>query len=132
MALLVPNVGEERCLRAILNHTSPQDLILKLYVSNTTPAESDVAATYSEASGFGYVSKPVAGPSWTVTPGDPTVGTYAQQSWTFTGALGSVYGYFFVQATSGILMWAERFTDGPYAISNNGDQILLTPRLELS
>ena len=86
MALLVPNVGEERALKAILNHTAPQDLTLKLYTSNTTPAESDVAATFTEASGFGYVSKSLSGPSWTVTAGDPTVATFAQQTWVFSGA----------------------------------------------
>jgi len=132
VALLVPNVGEDRCLKAILNHTPPQDLVIKLYTSNTTPAEGDIASTYAEASGFGYVSKTLAGSSWTVTPGDPTAATFAQQTWTFTGALGQVFGYHVVQTTSGILMWAERFTDGPYAINNNGDQILITPRIELS
>ena len=132
MALLVPNVGEERCLKAILNHTAPQDLTLKLYTSNTTPAESDVAGTFTEASGFGYAAKSLTGASWTVTPGDPTVATYAEQTWTFTGALGNVYGYFIVQSVSGVLMWAERFTDGPYNVQNNGDQIRITPRIELS
>lgn len=132
MALLVPNVGEERALKAILNHTAPQDLTLKLYTSNTTPAESDTAGTYTEAAGFGYVAKTLTGASWTVTAGDPTVATYAQQTWVFSGALGNVYGYFVVQSSSGILMWAERFTDGPYNVQNNGDEIRITPRIELS
>jgi hypothetical protein len=44
----------------------------------------------------------------------------------------NVYGYFVVQTTSGILLWAERFSDGPYPIANNGDQIKVTPRFELA
>ena len=44
MALLVPNIGELESLRYLLNatHEIPRNLILKLYTSNTTPAEGDV------------------------------------------------------------------------------------------
>ena len=51
MALLVPNIGELESLRYLIannNHTpsladqSPRNLVLKLFVSNTTPAEGDV------------------------------------------------------------------------------------------
>jgi hypothetical protein len=132
MALLVPDVGEERCLKAILNHTAPQDLVICLYISNSTPTESDVTGTYTEASSFGYVNKTLTGASWSVTPGAPTVATYAQQSWVFTGNLGLVYGYFVKQLSSGILMWSERFTDGPYNVVNNGDEIRVSPRIEIS
>lgn len=44
MALLVPNIGELESLRYLLNstHHIPRNLILKLFTSNTTPAEGDV------------------------------------------------------------------------------------------
>ena len=51
MALLVPNIGEIESLRyliaqnnfvADLEDTSPRNLVLKLFTSNTTPAEGDV------------------------------------------------------------------------------------------
>lgn len=44
MALLVPNIGEVDSLRSLLNatHNIPRNLVLKLFTSNTTPAESDV------------------------------------------------------------------------------------------
>ena len=28
-------------------------------------------------------------------------------------------------------MWGERFTDGPYPITNNGDVIKVTPKLQV-
>ena len=70
MALLVPNIGEVESLRYLLNstHNIPRNLILKLFTSNTTPAESDVPSasayyepyadgntnTYGTASNTGY------------------------------------------------------------------------------
>ena len=132
MTLLVPNVGEGRMLKAILNHTAPENLVLKLYTSNTTPAETDTDSTYTEATGNGYSNVSLTGSSWSITEGAPSFGQYAQQTFTFTGALGNVYGLYLTQTTSGILMWAERFSDGPYNIANNGDQIKITPYIELA
>ena len=44
MALLVTDQGEIDSLRTLLNatHQIPRNLVLKLYTSDTTPAESDV------------------------------------------------------------------------------------------
>jgi hypothetical protein len=131
MALLVPNQGEQIALEALVGKTAGQNLILRLYTSNTTPAETDTEATYTEASGNGYAAITLTAASWTVTPGAPTEAAYAEQTFTFTGALGNVYGYYFTQVTSGKLVWAERFTGAPFNIANNGDQIKITPRITL-
>ena len=52
MALLVPNIGEVESLRYLLNatHQIPRNLVLKLFTSNTDPAEGDVpsATAYYE------------------------------------------------------------------------------------
>lgn len=127
MALLFPDTGENLALEMIVNKTAAQNLVLKLYTSNTTPGESDTAGTYTEATGNGYSSITLTGASW----GAAAAGSiaYAQQTFTFTGALGNVYGYFCTQAASGTLVYAERFTDGPYNIANNGDQIKITPTI---
>lgn len=133
MALLVPNAGEEDALQAILNHTAATDCILRLFQSNTTPAETDVTATYTEATFTGYASATLTGASWTITPGAPSDGTYAQQTFTSSAdqASQSIYGYFVTRTTTGIIAWAERFTDGPYNIANNGDNIKITPTITL-
>ena len=130
MAGLVPNAGEELALKNFLNHTAAQDQTLKLFVNNVTPAEGDTAGSYTEMSTQGYASKALTGTSWVVTPGAPSSAAYAQQTWTFDGTGGAtvVYGYYVVQAVSGVLMFAERFATPP-TIANNGDQIKLTPTI---
>ncbi len=130
MAGIVGNAGEVLALKNFLNHTAPQDQVLKLFANDVTPAEGDTAASYTEMSTQGYASKSLTGTSWTVTPGAPSSASYAQQTWTFDGTGGAtvVYGYFVVQAVSGVLMFAERFASPP-TIANNGDQIKLTPTI---
>lgn len=128
MSLVVPNAAEDLMLQNILNKTAPQDQRLKLYTNNITPAETDTEATFTEAAGSGYADVALTGASWTITPGNPTSAAAAQQIFTFTGALGNVYGYLVVQQTSGKILWSERFTNGPYNIQNNGDQIKVTPQ----
>lgn len=132
MTLVVPNAAEDVMLQNILNKTAPQDWKLQLYTNNKTPAAGDTEADYTEASGFGYAAITLSGASWTITPGAPSSASYAQQTFTFTGALGNVYGYYIVQATSGKILCAERFSNGPYNVQNSGDEIKITPVFTLA
>lgn len=133
MALLVPDVGEVLALQNFLNHTAPQNQTLKLFASNTTPAEGDTAATYTAATGGGYADKTLTGTSWVIgTTAGTTSAAYAQQTFTFTGALTTnpaIYGYFVVQGTSGILMWAERAA-ATFTPATAGDEYRVTPTIE--
>jgi hypothetical protein len=130
MALVVVDNGESVALQLLVNKiTTPENLKLKLYTNNITPGETDVAGTYTEASGNGYALITLTGASWSVSGTAPTSIGYAQQTFTFTGALGNVYGYFLVRASTGDLILAERFSDGPYNIQNNGDTIKITPTI---
>lgn len=129
MALLVPNAGETDALSFFVAKSNATNLILKLYTNNISPGETDVAGTYTEAAGNGYTALTMNGANWTVTAGAPSLAEYAQQTFTFTGALGLVYGYFMVRATSGTIAYGERFTDGPYNVTANGDQIKITPKI---
>lgn len=132
MALLVPNVGEAIILNYLTNKDAPEDLVMRLYTNNLTPAETDVVGDYTEVSGSGYAAKTPGSGDWTVTPGAPSNAALAQQTFAFNADLAEdVYGYYFVRATSGELVWSERFTDGPYAINNNGDEIRITPVMTL-
>lgn len=134
MTLVLPDQGESIALEALVGKTAGQNLILKLFKSNTTPAEADTEGTYTEADFTGYAAITLTAASWSVTGTNPTSIGYAQQ--TFTSSAGSqsqsVYGYYFVQVTSGKLVWAERFTDGPYVITNNGDTISVTAALTMT
>lgn len=131
MALLVPNTGEVIALSLLVNKTSPENLVYRLYATNVTPSETDTAATFTEATGGGYAAITLTGASWTVTGGAPTSAAYAQQTYTFTGALttnATIYGYFVTQATSGTLVLAEAFTTN-FTPASNGDTIKLTPQI---
>jgi hypothetical protein len=131
MALLVPNTGEVLALQNFLNNAAPQNQVLRLYTNNITPAEGDTAATYTEASGGGYSAKNLTGSSWTITSGAPSEASYARQDFVFTSVppTATMYGYFVTQATSGTLMWAERFPSAPFTIINANDEVRVTPRI---
>lgn len=133
MALLVPNNGEGDALSYFVNKSAPQNLVLKLYTNDKTPAEGDVAADYTEANFTGYAPVNMTGATWTITEGAPSEAAYPEQ--TFTSTAGSqnqnVYGYFLVRATSGRIAYAERFTTAPFNIANNGDQIKITAKITL-
>lgn len=130
--LTLPQNGEGDLLAYAVNKSAPQDLVLRLFTTNVTPGNTDTAATYTEAAGNGYAPITLTGANWTVTEGAPSEAAYPQQVFTFTGALGNVYGYYLTRATSGKIAWAERFSDGPYNIVNTGDQIKVTPKFTQS
>jgi hypothetical protein len=139
MALLVPDIGELESLRYLIaqnNHTaslseqSPRNLVLKLFTSNTTPAESDVpsVSAYYEPYGIGntnaygytpstgypacvnnrtdqsYTSQYgilLNGSRWQIAQvGGGTTATYPEQTFTFTGAAGSIFGYYVTRANN--------------------------------
>lgn len=131
MTLLVPNTGEDLALQYLVNKAAPQNLVLRLFKSNTTPAEGDTAGTYTEADFTGYAAITLTGASWTVTPGAPTLAAYAQQVFTSSAeqASQSIYGYYLTRLTGGELVYAERFSDGPYAVAHNGDAVKVTPQI---
>lgn len=127
--------GETMALKFLVNNSSSvENMVLKLFTNNHTPAASDAtnASDYTEASGFGYAAVTLTGASWTFSGSGPATAAYAQQTFTFTGALGNVYGYYMVGASSGNLYFAEKFTSGPFNIANNGDQIKITPQITAS
>lgn len=131
MTLVVVNNGESVALQYLVNKiTTTRDLVYRLFATNVTPAETDTAGSYTEAAGGGYASKTLTGASWTVSGTAPTQIAYAQQTWTFTGALTTnptVYGYYVTRATDADLILAEAFTS--FTPAANGDAILLTPQI---
>ena len=139
MSLILADVGADTILARFFNDTSPsggKNLTLKLFCNNVTPADTDTASTYTEVTNgdAGYSAITLTSGSWTVTVADdPSDAVYAQQTFTFTGALTSnatVYGYFVVDA-DGVLIWAEAFSSS-FTPANNGDTIKITPKFQLS
>jgi len=129
MALNVPHTGENLALEMIVNKTAAQNLLLKLFINNITPSDTDTAGTYTEATFPGYSAITLTGISWgTASGGTITYGS--QQTFTCSGtATDNVYGYYVVQASSGTLLYSERDASAPFAVRNSGDNIKLTPTI---
>jgi len=133
MALKVPAVGEDKLLAFTLGYATPGNQTLKLFVNNITPADADTAATYTEMSTLGYASKSLAKASWVIAQnGTKSEASYAAQTFTFTaGTAVTVYGYFVIDSTSGVLLWAELFDTGK-VVQFAGDQIIIVPKFTLT
>ena len=130
MALNFPDVGENLALEMIVNKTAPQNLQLRLYKSNTTPADGDTAASYTESTFTGYTSPGIALTGGTC--GAASGGSIANTLQTFTcSGAGSedCYGYYVTQVTSGTLLYSERGTGVPFTITTVGDNVKVTPTI---
>jgi hypothetical protein len=129
MALNVPDVGENIALEAFVNKTAPQNQTLKLFQNNITPSDTDTAGTYTEATFTGYAGISLTGAGWNAAAAG-TITYSAQQTFTSSGTVNnSIYGYYVVQSTSGILMWSERDASAPFVVANVGDAVKLTPSI---
>lgn len=134
MALVIPNAGEADAAAYYVNKSAPQNLVLRLYTNNYSPVSTSTTGSFTEAAGGGYAPIEINGADWTITPGAPTVVAAPQQTFACdgTGAVQLCYGYFMTRATSGVIAHAERFTNGPYSFTMDGDQIRISPRIEFS
>jgi hypothetical protein len=132
MAIVFTNSGELIALKNLLNNLPPETLELRLYSNNKVPAKTDVTGDYTQVTGFGYAAVTLDPNDFVYTPGDPSTAAFPQITFTFTGAAGSIYGYYVVQATSGQLMFANRFANAPITVINNGDEIRITLTLSLN
>lgn len=134
MAVAFTNEAETIALKNFLNILAPENIKIKLYSNNVTPGHTDVVGSYTEVSGGGYSDVTLTPGSWSVSAGDPSQAAYPQITFSFTGATdqGTVYGYYAVGASTGKLLWADRFPNAPINIANNGDQIRVTITISLN
>lgn len=137
MALTLFDIGADAILKRYFNSTTPaggNNLTIRLFTNNLTPLDTHTAASFTEAAGGGYSAITVTNGSWVVTVGnDPSDATYAQQTWTFTGALTTnptIYGYT-VEDADGVAIWGELFGT-PFTPANNGDTLDIDPKFEAS
>jgi hypothetical protein len=133
MALVMPNQGEVDMLQKQLNKIALENLNLDLFSNNITPAETDVASSYTVPTFTGYATKTLTGSAWTVTAGAPSSAAGAAQTFTCTagGTTQQIYGYRFTGTTTGNIWIAERFPDAPTPISNTNDSITISPNFTL-
>lgn len=135
MAGLFPDQGEVVLLDLIVNKGtySPEDLVLGLFKNDYTPVDGTTEGSLTEADFTGYATISLTGADWTLTPDAPSVALFDTMTFTSSAdqAIQYLYGYYLRQLTSGKLVCAERFTDGPYAIVNNLDYIEVTPKIQM-
>ncbi len=144
MALLAGNEGEILMLKRILGDqsigdTSGDSLMLRLFDNNYIPDEGDTWLSFSESDGGGYAAvgipgDTVGGSGWTYTigGGDTVYATYAQITFTYSSG-DTLYGYYVTTRDGATgdttVLWAERFTDGPYTIPISGGTIKISPKI---
>lgn len=126
MAIVAVDQAELQFLENIFNRTTPEDLTVHLYANDVTPAQTDTEAQYTEVTGGGYAEVDLVPALWVITGIEPTKGTYPQITWTFTAAVGTVYGYYVTGKTSGNLLWSERFSSAPINVQNADVKINVT------
>ena len=161
MALTVSDRADREILYRLLgtsasgNNTGAQGdtLILRLFKNARTLSKSDSRFYFISATGAGYAYIVMTPTSWTINtlnPGtqDTTMASYAQQTFTFTGA-DSIAGYWVttvkartsgtgtpaapvVSLSDSILIWAEKFSDGPYIVPAGGGTIKVQPKIIIS
>ena len=126
MAIQLTTTGINTMLSSFLGS---EGQILKLYSNDVDPEASTTVTQFTEFTGDGYSEKTLESTNWSVSAG---VATTTPQTWEFTGATGEVYGYYLVGASTGKLIAAEKFSNGPYTVAVSGDKITVSITLSLS
>lgn len=136
MALVTPNNSKITLAQYTLGYATPANQLLKLYTNNLTPAAAHVAADFTEMTtgqNSAYAAKTLSKAAWTVTFGGASASAVQPtQTWTFAaGTATTVYGYFIVDSSSGLLLWAEQFSVAK-VVQFAGDQIIIVPTITLT
>lgn len=133
MAGIANNGARATFLANILNQTAPSNMTLRIFQNNITPADTDTVALYTESTFTGYAGTALTAASWSITTAHPAVATYPQVTFTSSAnqTAQSEYGYYITNA-AGALMFAERFSDGPYSVSVLNQTIKVTPTVSLT
>ncbi|PQO33163.1 hypothetical protein C5Y96_09900 [Blastopirellula marina] len=135
MALVVPSSGENLILAWALTDATPENLTLKLFKNDITTIDGDtVAGDFTEADFTDYAAKTLTRDGWnsiTQDANNKSLATYSStQSWTCGTTGNTIYGYFIVGASSGTLVWAEKFATS--TVLSENVQLSVLPKFTLS
>lgn len=139
MSVMIPNAAKQVWMaRSLYNNAGSENLTLKLFTNNITPAETDVAGTYTEATFTGYAAVTLTSSQSAGTWAAPTVGsnlatsTYGTQAtYTITASTQTVYGLFAIFASSLTIAFSQAFPAGKLLSSGAvNDQLTVTPTLQ--
>lgn len=135
MALVTPDEGELELLDKMLKDALSVDegYTLKLYKNDYTPIQTSTGTDFTVADFTNYVDKTLTRTGWGAasTVSNKASATYGtQQSWTCGATGNTIYGYYILGASSGKVLWAERFSSARTLAS--GDVLNLTPSITLN
>lgn len=135
MPLVFANSGELLAIQWMLKATStPEDLTLKLYKNDYVPVATSSTSDFTEADFTSYSAKTLSRATWqspsTVSSKASIAYDTAPQTWTCGATGNTIFGYYVVGATSGTLIFAERF--GSSRTLGNGDSLNVQPLLTLN
>lgn len=137
MTLRVTDPGEEFLLDTIFAIGYTLNLFKNDVESGLTTAQKEalLVASFTVATFTGYAAINLTGGSWVTTQGAPSTATYAQQTFTCSGAgvAQTIYGYYVTRTTGGALVWYEYLNDAhsSASVSSVGDAIRVTPSFTL-
>lgn len=126
MSYVVPLASRQRLLLRLLD----EPWTMRLYQNGHEPAETDTSDDYVEAEFPGYRAAVITSGSWKF---DDANATSERQIFEVSiDMLEPVYiaGYYTTNS-DGALGWALRFSDGPYRLKNDGDNVRIVPGLAL-
>ena len=132
MAIVASEYGEILLLQYMLGYANNPGLKMHLYDNNWSPQSTDTASNYTEVSDPAYHTTTLVGGLWTasVVSGVATAWNTVQRF--SLSQVTSVYGYFVSDNyVTPHLVWAEAFDTGPINIPPGGDQILISPSIQL-
>lgn len=137
---MVPNVGKTYFANQLVlaNKVAINgNATLHLFISNITPARTDVLSTYSahEASYGGYSAQTLSGGA------DGGIDANFFDTWTFntltfqasssSGLPQTIFGYYVVASDGVTLLWVEQFAPS-ITLSNSGDGFTLPPTFSVA
>lgn len=132
MAAIVVNTGREVTLNYVVGADSTTEgLTLHYYVNAASVGAALTIGALTECTEAGYSSLALTTNNWTTVGGTTTYGT--QQTTTFSGSPGTqtVYGYYYTLTTGGTLFAVEELAS-PFDVRNNGDNINVTPEIDMT
>ena len=135
MALVTPNEGELELLdKMLLDALSVgEDSILFLYNQNYTPISSSTLTSFTTCTFTNHAARTITRAGWVAasTVSNKATETYSSAlSWTCGATGDTAYGYFVKGASSGKVLWAEKF--GTARTLATGDILNLTPKFTLN
>lgn len=137
MSMIVPNEGKIVLLEKILFGAGAEDLSLRLFRNNITPAEGDVAATYTIANFTGYSSVTLTatqtGSTWAAAAISSNIAFSTYQTnavFTITASTQTVYGIYFVGAVSTKAIYSQAFPAGKPLDGSTVDTLTITPVIQ--